>query len=128
MDKSFLIGKNLAKIIQAVDLMASPDGATIERMTEVLGIKRRSVFRLLKTIKQDLRIPVSITSESLDKTAVYRLPEPYLSRLRDKTLSPITLTFSEALLVYSLLGHDIAHLCQEDPPPVIETPDNNHNK
>jgi hypothetical protein len=97
--------KNIGHIITAISLMASKEGATIERLQTALAMKRRNVFSLINEMEKELRIPVTASREADGTALVYRLPESYTARLSAKTIQ-VSLTLDEALLVYSLLGNE----------------------
>jgi DNA-binding IclR family transcriptional regulator len=46
-------GKNISKILRAIDLLARSQGASNKELASHLGLSMRSVFRLLSTL-QDL--------------------------------------------------------------------------
>jgi hypothetical protein len=59
--------------------MASPEGATVKVLTEVLSLNRRSVFRLMRSIEDDLlHIPVIIKRNEFGCITSYFLPESFI--------------------------------------------------
>ena len=50
-------GKNLIKLLKALELLSKPEGTTIEEMGTQLEVDRRSVYRLINVI-EDLGFPI----------------------------------------------------------------------
>ena len=100
------ISKNIPKIIKAVELMTGEQGASIEELEQSLGIKRRSVFRLINTIEKDLAFPVTSKRDGFGGQAKYRLPGKYLSRITKMAVPRLSLNFKEVTLLQFLLTHD----------------------
>lgn len=97
-------GKNIIKIIKAVDLLGSPGGATIRGLQLNLGLSRRSVYRLLDTL-QELRFPIT-EYESPDREKRWGLEERYLRRLPNISFPDVSLDGREAVLLQLLLAKD----------------------
>ena len=45
-------GKNLIKLLKALDILSNPDGTTIEQMVRRLEMDKRSVYRLIRVIEE----------------------------------------------------------------------------
>ena len=99
--------KRLKQIILTIDCLSSPVGTSIEELCTLHQITRRSVFRILNEIEHDLHFPVVVSREEFGGTAVYRLPEEFVSRLECKQNLQISLCFNEVLMLYLLLGKDM---------------------
>jgi hypothetical protein len=102
MDKTKPAYEHFTRILQALDLMAAPEGTTIKALTERLAIPRRSVLSLLNTMEQELHLPVISCHETFTDQTVYRLSTPYAEKL-SRVKIDITLDFHQALFVYRLL-------------------------
>jgi predicted DNA-binding transcriptional regulator YafY len=93
---------SLIHAVEAVSLMASPQGTTVEELSRRLQINRRSVFRLIKTMEHDLSIPVVISRNVFGGHATYRLTPSFIDRISNIRLPP--LTSNQAALVYMVLS------------------------
>ncbi len=49
--------KQLVRLLKTVDLLARPEGATINELCEKIGTDRRSVYRIIETL-QSMKFPV----------------------------------------------------------------------
>jgi hypothetical protein len=98
--------KTLTQSLNAIKLMASPEGTTIEELIRGLSLTRRSVFRLLRTIEHDLHIPFIVKREVFGGHASYHLPSSFINRFSNIILPELALTFDQALLVYLLACPD----------------------
>jgi hypothetical protein len=98
--------RNLFQTITVLLDMARPKGTSIQELCRELRLNRRSIFRILKTIEQDLKIPVIVRRETFGGTAVYRLSPAFIEKLSNVTLPALPLSFSQALVVYLLLKGD----------------------
>jgi predicted DNA-binding transcriptional regulator YafY len=95
------------KILKAANMMTG-GGTTIEQLCDELGISRRSAFRLIDTMKNDLGFPVGDNREGSQGRKMYRLPESFLAQLSDITLPKLSFSLNEALLLRFLFSHDSA--------------------
>jgi predicted DNA-binding transcriptional regulator YafY len=98
--------KTFSQIIKTVELMASEKGTSIEELEKALNLKRRSIFRVINTIEDELKFPVSINREGFGGIARYHLPETYISKLSRYSAPDFALTLNEVLLLHFLLSHD----------------------
>jgi len=99
--------KALANIISAIELIASPEGTTIMELVKSLSLKRRSVFRLLRSIEHDLNIPILTDRKAFRGVAIYRLAPGFLERLSQVTTSSVILSFRQKILFYLILKDEI---------------------
>ena len=98
-------GKNISKILKAVDLLARPQGATNKELASHLGLSSRSVFRLLSTLS-DLGFPLTDERESFGGETRHRLLESFIQKLPNLSIPQVTLTPRESLVLYFLLARD----------------------
>jgi predicted DNA-binding transcriptional regulator YafY len=90
------------KFITAVSLLSSEQGATVKSLGESLGISRRSVFRLLKTL-EELGFPLVDGPSPQGSGKVYRLLDSYVLKLPNMALPNPGFTENELALLSSLL-------------------------
>jgi len=100
------LNKNLPKLIKIVELMTGEHGVSIEELEHSLGVKRRSVFRLLKTLEEDFNFPVNVKRKGFGGVVKYFLPAKYLSKLTKMAVPSLSLNVNEATLLQFLLAHD----------------------
>ena len=99
--------KALTNIITAIELMASPEGTTIEELSKSLSLTRRSVFRLLKTIEHDLNIPIITDRKAFGGVAKYSLVPGLVERLSHIATPSVILSFRQTILFYLILKDEI---------------------
>jgi predicted DNA-binding transcriptional regulator YafY len=114
-NKPFLT-KTLTQPLAVIRRMASPEGTTVNELAECLSLTRRSVFRLIRAIEREFRIPVE-TKKTFGGSATYHLPQSFVDNLSSIKTPPMELTFGEAVLMYLLTtpdrlpeGNDSEHL------------------
>lgn len=98
-----MYGKNLVKLFKAINLLTQPDGATITQLQEQLETSRRSVYRLLDTLK-DLKFPLYEKKDETTTAKIWKLDEQYLSKFPDISLSELQLTKEEIILLFFLFS------------------------
>ena len=59
-------GRNLIKLLKALELFSKPEGTTIEEMAEHLEVDRRSVYRLI-SLSEELGFPIYDEKIPLEK-------------------------------------------------------------
>jgi predicted DNA-binding transcriptional regulator YafY len=104
MSEQTIIGKSSAKFIKAVELMVSDEGTSIEELENALSLKRRSVFRLLDTLKKELKFPITVKRGKFGGTARYFLEESYLSKLKAMAIPNMSFSLNEVILLQFLLA------------------------
>ena len=93
---------NTIKFLKAVNLLASPSGATIKRLMDNLSISRRSAFRLLQAL-EELGFPI-IDEQSQPKTEkTYRLSNSYVIKLPNIAIPNPNLTGEEIILIMAIM-------------------------
>ena len=98
-------GKNISKILKAVDLLARPQGATNKELASLLGLSSRSVFRLLSTLS-DLGFPLTDERDSFHGETRHFLLESFVRKLPNLSMPQVSLTPRESLVLYFLLARD----------------------
>lgn len=98
-------GKNISKILKAVDLLARSQGASNKELAEHLGLSMRSVFRLLATL-QDLGFPLTDEREAFGGETRHYLLESFVRKLPNLSMPQVALTPRESLFLYFLLARD----------------------
>ena len=98
-------GRNLIKILKAIDALSKPQGTTIKELQNLLGISRRSVYRLFETLAE-LQFPIYDDERSGEKEKRWHLEENYLHHLPNLRLPDMKLTPREQLVLFFLLSQD----------------------
>ncbi len=95
--------KQLVKLLKTVDLLARPQGASINELCEKIGTDRRSVYRILETL-QSMQFPVYDDKSPDERNKKWHLAAEYVKKMPNITVPEINLTFSEMLALYLLKG------------------------
>jgi predicted DNA-binding transcriptional regulator YafY len=98
-------GRNISKILKAVDLLARPQGVSNKELASHLNLSSRSVFRLLSTLA-DLGFPISDERSSFGGETRHFLLESFVRKLPNLSMPQIALTPRESLFLYFLLARD----------------------
>jgi len=101
-----MFNKNLIKIIKAIDLLAGSGGTTVEALERELDLGRRSVFRLLDTLENELGFPIIRSREEFGGVTTYTLMDRFVTKLSNVSLPKLDLSLQEATLLYFLLSRD----------------------
>ena len=101
-----MFSRNLIKLIKAIDLLAGSGGTTVEALCSELELSRRSVFRMIKTMREELNFPIEDDRSEFGGKTRYWLIDHYVTRLPNVTLPRLSLSLQEATLLYFLLGRD----------------------
>ena len=96
-------GKNLIKLLKAIDLFSKPEGTTINEMASHLGVDRRSVYRIIRVV-EDIGFPVWTDKIPTEKEKRWKLEESYLKKLPNMKIPDINLTLTEVLSLFLLKG------------------------
>ena len=99
--------KSFSQTIAIIKHMATPEGTTIAELAKMLSLTRRSVFRLIQTIEQELNIPVIISRKGFGSKATYHIPPDFIESFLKPTVLPEKLTITQAVLLYLLSKEDI---------------------
>ena len=98
-------GRNISKILRAIDLLARPQGASNKELASHLGLSSRSVFRLLSTLS-DLGFPITDEREGFGGETRHYLLESFVRKLPNIAMPQVALTPRESLFLYFLLARD----------------------
>ena len=98
-----MYGKNLVKLFKAINLLTKTDGITISQLQQQLKTSRRSVYRLLDTLK-DLNFPLSEEKSESGAVKIWKLDKKYFARLPDISLPDLRLTKEEIILLFFLFS------------------------
>lgn len=98
-------GKNISKILRAIDLLARPQGASNKELASLLGLSSRSVFRLLSTLG-DLGFPLTDERSSFGGETRHYLLESFVKKLPNLSMPQVVLSPRESLVLYFLLARD----------------------
>jgi predicted DNA-binding transcriptional regulator YafY len=93
---------NSIKFLAAINLLASPHGATIKTLMEHLSISRRTAFRLLEAL-EELGLPLIDEQSGPRVEKVYRLMDSYVLKLPNMAIPNPGLTGQEIEIITSLL-------------------------
>ena len=96
-------GRNLIKLLKALDLLSRPDGATIKQLAEHLEVDRRSVDRLID-VMEELHFPLYDDAVPMEKEKRWRVVEDYVIKLPNITLPDVKLNLSEMVALHLLKG------------------------
>ena len=94
-------GKNLIKLLKALEILSKPEGTTIKQMVTQLAVDRRSVYRLIEVI-EDLGFPIYDEKILLKKKKRWKLEESYLKKLPNMKIPDINLSLLEIISLYLL--------------------------
>ena len=97
-----MLGRNLVKMMKAVQLLSRLKGATISDFKEELGISERSVYRLIRTL-EELGFPFE-NKKPDGRTTRYHLMENYLTKLPNLDIPNLSLSREELLVLYLLIS------------------------
>ncbi len=95
--------KKIIKLIRAVDLLARPEGTTINELSAELAVNRRGVYRILENL-QAMQFPVYEEKTDEERAKRWRLQEDYVKRLPNISVPELKLSFAEILALFLLKG------------------------
>ena len=98
-------GRNIIKILKAIDLLSRPQGTTVAQLEKELGVTRRSVYRLFETL-DELGFPRYEEELLGEKEKRWRLQEDYLHKLPNLRIPDMRLNARELMVLYLLLASD----------------------
>ena len=96
-------GKNLIKLLKAIDLFSKPEGTTINEMASHLGVDRRSVYRIIR-VMENIGFPVYTDKIPTEKEKRWKLEESYLKKLPNMKIPDVNLKLTEILSLFMLKG------------------------
>lgn len=97
-------GKQVLQLLKAVNLIARPQGASIEELVAELRLDKRSIYRELATI-QELGFPLSEPETTIRNRKRHKLLESYVHKLPNISVPDLTLSVEE-LIALNMLRSD----------------------
>lgn len=98
---------NSVKYLKAINLLSSPEGATINSLAQELGISRRSVFRKLAFF-EEMGFPIYDEQSGHRSEKVYRLMDSYVLKLPNISIVNPCFTEKEKELLLALLESGVS--------------------
>lgn len=98
-------GRELAKLLRAVEYMAKPQGVTVNELAEHLEITRRSVYRLLE-LMEELGFPIYQDETLMGTGKRWKYQQDYLKKLPNLDIPDMKLQLSE-LVALCLLRSEV---------------------
>lgn len=92
-------GKNLFKLLKAVDLISKPEGVAIDTLAEQLEISERSAYRMVNLL-EELGFPLYTDESSLARRKRFKLEVSFLKKLPNMNIPDVSLTLSEIIALY----------------------------
>jgi len=96
--------QQIAKILQALDMLNRPQGATLKELSDGLGVSERSIYRIFD-IMQEMGFPIYDEQIPLQRMKRWRIEEGYAQRLPNLSIPSPELTMREMIVLY-LAGGD----------------------
>jgi len=93
---------NTIKFLTAINLLASPSGATVRRLMDQLNISRRTAFRLLDAL-EELGFPLIDKQPKPRGEKTYRLVDSYVLKLPNLAIPNPGFTEAETEMLLSML-------------------------
>jgi len=94
-------GKQLIKMLKALELLSKPTGASIQNMAKELSIDVRSVYRMLDSM-QDMGFPIWDEKIPMDKKKQWKIEDSFLLKLPNIKIPDFNLTYIEIIILYML--------------------------
>lgn len=98
-------GRNLIKLLHAIDQLSRSGGTTIKELQERLGVSRRSVYRMFDVLEA-LHFPLLEDDRPGEKEKRWSLQEDFLHRMPNLRIPDMKLTARELLVLLFLLRQD----------------------
>lgn len=98
-------GKNLVKLLRAIDLLSRSEGASIRELQDGLGVSRRSVYRLFDVL-ESLHFPLMDLDRAGEKEKRWSLEEGFVHRMPNLRVPHMKLTPQELLVLTFQLRKD----------------------
>lgn len=98
-------GRNLKKMLDAINLLAQPTGTTISSLCQWLEIDKRQAYRVLETLQYDLKFIIDKDKSLVGGEVRYYLDKEHFKRLSDMKVADLNLSLTEIISLYLLKGH-----------------------
>jgi predicted DNA-binding transcriptional regulator YafY len=97
-------GRNLKKLLDAINLLAGPCGTTIPELGRRLDIDKRQAYRVIETLQDDFCFVIDKDKANSGDVRYYLNKDQY-KRMSDMKVADINLSLSEIIALYFLKGH-----------------------
>jgi len=94
--------RQLVEVVKAIKLLSRNNGASIEELVDELGVQKRAIQRLKKTLDEDFHLPLHEIDEIGEKCKRWRIPKTATIILPN--VDTIGLSIQELLAIYVLRG------------------------
>jgi predicted DNA-binding transcriptional regulator YafY len=98
-------GRNLKKLLDAINLLAQPTGTTISSLCQWLEIDKRQAYRVLETLQYDFKFLIDKDKAVVGGEVRYYLDKNNFKRLSDMKVADLNLSLAEIIALYFLKGH-----------------------
>lgn len=98
-------GRNLKKLLDAINLLAQPCGTTISELGRRLEIDKRQAYRVIETLQDDFCFVIEKDKEKGGQEVRYYLEKDQYKRLSDMKVADINLSQTEIIALYFLKSH-----------------------
>ncbi|MBT0652348.1 helix-turn-helix transcriptional regulator [Geomobilimonas luticola] len=98
-------GRNLKKLLDAINLLATPCGTTITELGSKLEIDKRQAYRVIETLQDDFRFVIDKDKAMVGGEVRYYLEKDQYKRLSDMKVADLNLSLTEIIALYFLKGH-----------------------
>ena len=98
-------GRNLKKLLDAINLLAQPTGTTISSLCKWLEIDKRQAYRVLETLQSDFKFLIDKDKAVVGGEVRYYLDRDHFKRLSDMKVADLNLSMTEIIALYFLKGH-----------------------
>ena len=98
-------GRNLKKLLDAINLLAQPCGTTIAALGKHLSIDKRQTYRIIDTIQDDFCFVIEKDKAVVGGEVRYYLEKDQYKRLADMKVADINLSLTEIIALHFLKGN-----------------------
>ncbi|MFZ4440245.1 MAG: helix-turn-helix transcriptional regulator [Syntrophales bacterium] len=98
-------GRNLKKLLDAINLLAQPTGTTISSLCQLLEIDKRQAYRVLETLQYDFKFFIDKDKAVVGGEVRYYLDRDQYRRLSEMKVADLNLSMTEIIALYFLKGH-----------------------
>lgn len=100
--------RNFVLLLKMLYSLTNPCGTTVKALEDELGVSRRTIYRSISTLTDDLNLPITSVRHSYGGETVYKLDPSYTIRLKSLCLPRLTFSRTEAAILHLLLKRDAA--------------------
>jgi predicted DNA-binding transcriptional regulator YafY len=95
--------RHLVDMLKAVDLIARPEGASIDDLKDHLGVSRRTAYRVITTL-DELNFPLYEDRCDIDDRKRWRFADTFVKKLPNLSVPDLGLTASELVALSFVRG------------------------